>query len=79
MGFDPCNCSLKIQKSIGTPTPKVGAHLGMWRFSPSHSPTLLKARNVTPGLSLLARTFTSLCLGHKPKARVATIPKTHVI
>jgi hypothetical protein len=29
MGFDPYNCSLKIQESIGTPTPKMGAHLGM--------------------------------------------------
>jgi hypothetical protein len=27
MGFDPCNRSLKIQESIGTSTPKVGAHL----------------------------------------------------
>jgi hypothetical protein len=38
MGFDPFNHSLKIWKSIGTPTPKVGAHLGMWGFIPSHSP-----------------------------------------
>jgi hypothetical protein len=29
MGFDPCNCFLKIQESIETPTPKVGAHLGV--------------------------------------------------
>jgi hypothetical protein len=27
IGFDPCNLSLKIWESIGTPTPKVGAHL----------------------------------------------------
>jgi hypothetical protein len=40
MGFDPYNCSLKIWDSIGTPTPKVGVHLGVWRFIPSHSPTL---------------------------------------
>jgi hypothetical protein len=26
MGFDLFNCSLKIRESIGTPTPKVGAH-----------------------------------------------------
>jgi hypothetical protein len=30
MGFDPCNRFVKIQESIGTPTPKVGAHLGVW-------------------------------------------------
>jgi hypothetical protein len=55
MGFNPCNCSLKIQKSIRTPTPqselhKVGVHLGVWRFIPSHSPTLPGAWNVTLGL-----------------------------
>jgi hypothetical protein len=37
MGFDPYNWSLKIQESIGTPTPKVGVHLGVWRFIPSPS------------------------------------------
>jgi len=50
MGFDPCNRSLKIQKSIVTPTPKVAAHLGVWGFIPSHSPTLPRAWNVTPEL-----------------------------
>jgi hypothetical protein len=30
LSFDSCNYSLKIWKSIGTPTPKVGAPLGMW-------------------------------------------------
>jgi hypothetical protein len=28
MGFDPYNYSLKIQKSIGMPIPKMGAHFG---------------------------------------------------
>ncbi len=37
MSFDPCNCPLKIQESIGTPTPKVGTHLGVWGFISSHS------------------------------------------
>ncbi len=40
MGFDPCDHFLKIWKFDETPTPKVGAHLGVWRFIPSHSPTL---------------------------------------
>jgi len=39
MSFDPCNRPLKIWKSIRTPTPKVGAHLGGWGFIPSHFPT----------------------------------------
>ncbi len=50
MGFDPYNRSLKIQKSIRTPTPKVGVYLGVWGFIPSHSPTLPRAWDVTPGL-----------------------------
>ncbi len=46
MSFDHDNRPLKIQKSTGTPTPKVGVHLGMWGFIPSHSLTLLGAWNV---------------------------------
>jgi len=44
MGFDSYNRSLNIQKFIGTPTPKVGAHLGMWGFIPSlsHTPKSMK-------------------------------------
>jgi hypothetical protein len=38
MNFDPCNCPLKIWKSIETPIPKVRAHLGVWGFIPSHFP-----------------------------------------
>ncbi len=40
MGFDHCNRSLKIEESIGTPTPKMGAHLGVWVFilTLSHTP-----------------------------------------
>jgi hypothetical protein len=40
MGFDFYNCSLKIRESIETPTPKMGAHLGVGVFILSHSPTL---------------------------------------
>jgi len=50
IGFDPYNWSLKIWEFIGTSIPKVGAHLGMWGFIPSHSPTLLGAWDVTSGL-----------------------------
>jgi hypothetical protein len=50
MGFDPYICPLKIQKSIGTPIPKMGIHLGVWRFIPSHSFALPWAWDVTPRL-----------------------------
>jgi hypothetical protein len=50
VGFDPCNHSLKIWESTRTPTPKVGAPLGVWGFTPSHSFTLPRAWNVTPRL-----------------------------
>ncbi len=50
MSFDPYNYPLKIQESIGTPTPKVGVHLWVWRFIPSHYPTLWGTWNVTSRL-----------------------------
>jgi hypothetical protein len=50
MGFDPCNRFLKVRESIESPTLKVGVHLGVWLFIPSHSPTFLRTWNVTPGL-----------------------------
>jgi len=70
--FDPWNHLLKFFKSIETPTPKMGAHLGVCGFIPSDSPTLLGAWNVTRA-SLLACTFASCCLGHEPKVRVVTL------
>ncbi len=54
-------------------TPKVGAHLGVWRFIPSRSPTFSKAWNVTPELHSLMCNFTNPCLGCEPKVRVATM------
>jgi hypothetical protein len=74
ISFDPCNRSLKIWESIGTPTPKVGAHLGVWRFI--HSLTLFHTpRNMRcdSRASLLAYTLTSPCLGREPKSRVAIV------
>ncbi len=46
MSLNPWNSFLKIWKSIGTLISKVGIHLGMWGFIPSHSPTLPGAWNV---------------------------------
>jgi len=67
MGFDPYNHSLKIWKSIGTPTPKVGVHLGVWCFIPSHSPTLLGTWNVTPGFPSLPAPSQTFALVASPR------------
>jgi hypothetical protein len=63
---------LKVQDSIGTPTPKVGVHLEMWRFILSHSPTFRNMK-CDSRASLLAHTFASPCLGREPKVRVTTL------
>ncbi len=73
MSFDPCNCLLKVQKTIGTPTPKVGTHLGVWGFIPSHSPAFSKAWNVTPGLHSWFANLANLYLSREPKVRVVTV------
>jgi len=52
MSVDPYNHSLKIWESIGITTSKVGAHLGVWGFIPSHFLALSRAWNVTPRLTL---------------------------
>jgi hypothetical protein len=72
MGFDPCNCSLKIRKSIGTLNSQNGSSLGNVKV---HSLTL----SYTPGSMrcdswafLLAHTLARPFLCHEHKARVAT-------
>jgi hypothetical protein len=72
MGFDPYNCTLKIWKSIGTPTPNMEF---TWACEGSFPHTLC-----TPGsmwcdsrVFLLAHNLATPCLGHEPKARVATL------
>jgi len=70
MCFDPCNHSMKIWKSIEIPTPKVGAHLGVWRFILSHSPTLLGAWNVIPGLHTWPTPSQALALIASPRLRL---------
>jgi hypothetical protein len=52
LGFHPYNYLLKIWESTGTLTLKMGVHLEVWRFFPSHSFALPRAWNATPGLSL---------------------------
>jgi hypothetical protein len=83
MGFDPCNRSLKIRKSIEirnsrwtttfpSELPLSVVHLGMWGFILSLSCTLGSLRYAS-WASLLSRTLASPCLGREPKARVATL------
>jgi hypothetical protein len=73
MYFDPYNRSLKIQESIKTLTPKMGAHLGMQRFIKfSYIPRSMRCDSWA---SLLACILASPCLGCEPKVRVVT--KTH--
>jgi hypothetical protein len=67
LGFDPCNCSLKIWESIGTPTPKVGAPLGVWGFIPSHSFALPIAWDVIPGPPSWAALLQALVLVASPR------------
>jgi hypothetical protein len=50
ISFGPWNCLLKIQKSSKTPTLKMGTHLGMCEFIPSHFLTFLRVGNVIPEL-----------------------------
>jgi hypothetical protein len=67
MGFDLCDCSLKIWESIETPTPKMGIHLGVWGFIPSHSPTLLRAWIVTPRFPFWPTYLQALALVASPR------------
>jgi hypothetical protein len=69
MFFDLWNCLLKIWKSIKTPTPKVGAHLGVWGFIPSNFPTLLGTWNVTPRLHSKLAPLRALTLVASPRLR----------
>ncbi len=72
LSFDPYNCPLKIWEFTGTPSPKVGVFLGVWGFIPSHSFALPGACGMTPEFFSWPATLQALCLGCKPKARVAT-------
>jgi hypothetical protein len=65
MIFDPCNRPLKIWKSIETPTPKVGAHLGMWGLIPSYP--LMGAWNVTSRLHSWPTPLPTLALIANPR------------
>ncbi len=78
LSFDPLNRFLKFWKSTGTPSPKVGVALGMWGFIPSLSYTLGSMWYDSRAYSWPAP-LQPFCLGHKPKARVATTTFPHIV
>jgi hypothetical protein len=61
----------RFESSFATPTPNMEVQLGVWGFIPSHS--LHSWEHVECSrVSHLARNLATPCLGHEPKARVAT-------
>ncbi len=73
ISIDPWNCFIKIRKSIKIPTPKVGVHLGVWRFIPSHFPRLLRAWDVTPRLPFWLTPLQAFALVTNPSLRCNNI------
>jgi hypothetical protein len=67
LNFDPSNRSLKFRESTGTPSPKVGVALGVWRLSPSHSLAFLGDSDVTPGLPFGSHPCNPFALVASPK------------
>jgi hypothetical protein len=62
MSFDSWNFLLKIQESIRIPILKMGAHLGVCGFIPSHFPTFSGTWNMTPGLHFWPTPLQALAL-----------------
>jgi hypothetical protein len=62
MGFNPYNCLLKIWESIGTPTFKMGVHLGVWRFISPHYFAFLGVWDVTPRVPSWPKTLQTFAL-----------------
>jgi hypothetical protein len=71
ISFDLSNRFLHIQKSFGTPSPKMGTLVGVW----IHSLTFFYIHgsvNVTPRLHFRPSPFHGPCLGRKTKTRIMT-------
>ncbi len=78
MTFDPYNCPLKIQKSIGTLKSQSGSSfgsVGVHSLTLSYTPMSMKCDSRA---SLLARTFANPYFGCEPKATVATLQQEYV-
>jgi hypothetical protein len=76
--FDPSNWSLKFWESTGTPSPNLGVALGVWRLTPSHSPTFPGVSDVTPRLPLGPHPCNPFALVASPKLGLRQI-KTNKI
>jgi hypothetical protein len=74
----PWNCPLKIQESIGTPTPKMGIHLRVWEWTLTlfYTPGNMRCDS---RVSLFARNLANPRLGHEPKVRVTTELHPHFV
>ncbi len=70
MDFDPWNRSLKVREFIGTQTPKVGTHLGVRWFIPSHFVTLPRAWDVIPRFLFWPASLQALALVVSPRLRL---------
>ncbi len=71
MSFDLWNHSLNIQDFLKTPIPKMGVHLGMCEFIPSHSFTFWECK-CDSQVALSTHTFPCPCFGSEPKTKVVT-------
>ncbi len=74
MSLDTFNHPLKIWASIWTPTPKMGVHLTMWGFIPSHFPTLSRAWNATLRLHSWPAPLQALALVSNPRLKLWQAP-----
>jgi hypothetical protein len=79
MGFDPCNFALKIWKSIWSPTPNMGVHLGVWVFILSPSLAFPGTQDVTLGLLSWPATLQALALVASPRLRLRHLELQHAL
>ncbi len=70
MSFDPTIGLWRFGSPFGTPTPKMGVHLGVWGFTPSHSFALSGAWGVTPRLPSWPAPLQALALVANPRLRL---------
>jgi hypothetical protein len=59
---------------FGSPTPKVGACLGVWGFIPSHFSTLSRVWNVTTRLHFWSAPLQALTLVTSPRLGLRHLP-----
>jgi hypothetical protein len=70
MSFDLSNHFMKIQKSTGIPTPKMGVHWGVCGLIPSHFSYIPRSASVIYGLHSQPTPFHALTLVVNPRLRL---------